>query len=243
MIQLYHVSKDYQQLNALDDLNFQIEQGEIVGIIGKSGSGKSTLLRILNLIETPTKGEIYFGEKEIQTLTKKQIQQTKQTIGMIFQHYNLLSNLTVHQNVALPLKLLGKINHEKVDELLDFVGMRVKSQYYPAELSGGEKQRVAIARALVRNPTLLLCDEPTSSLDEENTEEIIRLLKRIHKEFSPTILFVSHELSSVKTLCERVLVLESGRITDEFFNTPKDVSSPVLSYAERIKRGLKDVRN
>lgn len=242
MIRLHHVSKNYQQVNALEALTFQIDQGEIVGVVGKSGSGKSTLLRLLNLIEAPSEGEIYFQEKEIQTLTKKEIQQTKQTIGLIFQHYNLLSNLTVYQNVALPLKLLGKSSQEKVEELLAFVGMSAKAQYYPAKLSGGEKQRVAIARALVRNPSLLLCDEPTSSLDEENTEEIIRLLKKIHEEFSPTILFVSHELSAVKILCERVFVLESGKITEEFFNTPRSLP-PSLSYVERIKKELNDAND
>lgn len=238
MYTLEHVSKVYEETVALQDISFSVQQGEIVGIVGKSGSGKSTLLRLLNLLETPTEGRLVLADKDVTQLTKKEIQQQKQKIGMVFQQYNLLNNLTVKENVALPLKLIGIKDEKKVLELLSFVGMAHKKDSYPAQLSGGEKQRVALARALTRNPDVLLCDEATSSLDEENTDDVIRLLQRIHQEFPVTIFFVSHELDTVKKLCERVLVMEDSRLLGTVENQPTLIEKSDQPYLEKVQRRL-----
>ena len=238
MYTLTHVSKQYEQTKALQDISFTVDPGEIVGVVGKSGSGKSTLLRLLNLLEMPSEGQLLIDGKEVSQLSKKAMQQQKQKIGMVFQQYNLLNNLTVKDNVALPLKMLGQKNPEKVHELLNFVGMAHKQESYPAQLSGGEKQRVALARALTRDPQILLCDEATSSLDEENTDEVIRLLQRIHEEFAVTIFFVSHELDTVKKLCERVLVMEDSRLLGTVWNTPALSEKEAIPYLEKVQRRL-----
>lgn len=238
MYTLEHVSKVYEETVALQDISFSVQQGEIVGIVGKSGSGKSTLLRLLNLLETPTEGRLVLADKDVTQLSKKEIQQQKQKIGMVFQQYNLLNNLTVKENVALPLKLIGVKDEEKVLELLSFVGMAHKKDSYPAQLSGGEKQRVALARALTRNPDVLLCDEATSSLDEENTDDVIRLLQQIHQEFPVTIFFVSHELDTVKKLCERVLVMEDSRLLGTVENQPTLLEKSNQPYLEKVQRRL-----
>lgn len=237
MIRLEHVSKRYKETVALEDISFSVATGEIIGIVGKSGSGKSTLLRLLNLIETPTSGKVVWDDRKEHT--KKVIQQQKQKIGMVFQQYNLLNNLSVYDNVALPLKMIGKKDDEKVQQLLDFVGLKTKIAYYPAQLSGGEKQRAALARALVRDPEVLLCDEATSSLDEENTQDVIRLLQKIHQEFSITVFFVSHELDTVKMLCERVLVMENGRLLGEISNQPQMIMPKNGSYFDKVKGRMK----
>lgn len=238
MYRLEQVSKRYQDTTALQDISFSVGQGEIIGVVGKSGSGKSTLLRLLNLLETPSQGKLFLADKDVSKLSKKAIQQQKQKIGMVFQQYNLLNNLTVKENVALPLKLIGKKDEAKVVELLSFVGISHKEDSYPAQLSGGEKQRVALARALTRNPDVLLCDEATSSLDEENTDDVIRLLQRIHEEFPVTIFFVSHELDTVKKLCERVLVMEDSHLLGIVDNQPTQLGKNDTPYLEKVKRRL-----
>ena len=238
MYTLKHVSKHYDQMKALQDISFTVAPGEIVGVVGKSGSGKSTLLRLLNLLEMPSEGQLFLDGQEVSQLSKKAMQNQKQKIGMVFQQYNLLNNLTVRENVALPLKMIGQKNPEKVTELLNFVGMTQKQESYPAQLSGGEKQRVALARALTRNPQILLCDEATSSLDEENTNEVIRLLQQIHAEFAVTIFFVSHELDTVKKLCERVLVMEDSRLLGTVDNTPTFLEKETMPYLEKVQRRL-----
>ncbi len=238
MYRLEQVSKRYQDTTALQDISFSVGQGEIIGVVGKSGSGKSTLLRLLNLLETPSQGKLFLADKDVSKLSKKAIQQQKQKIGMVFQQYNLLNNLTVKENVALPLKLIGKKDEAKVVELLSFVGISHKEDSYPAQLSGGEKQRVALARALTRNPDVLLCDEATSSLDEENTDDVIRLLQRIHEEFPVTIFFVSHELDTVKKLCERVLVMEDSHLLGIVDNHPTQLGKNDTPYLEKVKRRL-----
>lgn len=238
MIEIKNITQIYDQQTALNGINLSIADGEIVGIVGKSGSGKSTLLRIINLIEKQTGGTYLLEGEDTSTFTKKTLLQKKHQMGMVFQQFNLLNNLTVQENVALPLKLLGQKDEAKVQELLQFVGMKEKSSEYPARLSGGEKQRVAIARALVLDPQLLLCDEATSSLDEENTGEVLRLLQKIHQELRPTILFVSHELDSIKALCERVVVMEAGEIQGIFPNQPVLLKTEHTSYLERVERSL-----
>ena len=229
MIELVNVSKVYQETHALKNIHFSVQPGEIVGIVGKSGSGKSTLLRLLNLMEQPSEGEIRIDGRNVQTFSKKEVRQQQQQMGMVFQHYNF----------ALPLKLLKEKQPEKIERLLTFVDMAHKAEAYPAQLSGGEKQRVSIARALSRNPKWLLCDEATSSLDEENTESVVRLLHKTHQEFRPTIFFVSHELETVKRLCNRILVMEKGQLIGEFLNNPQQYEEEPLSYLEKVERSLR----
>ena len=195
---------------------------------------------MLNFIEQPTEGEIIFEDKEINHVSKKIIRKYKEKIGMVFQNYNLLNNLNVYQNIALPLKIINKEDKHKVNELIEFVGLEDKINSYPAQLSGGEKQRVALARSLVRNPDILLCDEATSSLDEHNTEIIIKMLKNINKEFNITIIFVTHELNVVKQLCEQVCVMEDGQLLDIIENRTKSVEQDTGSYLENVKRSIEE---
>lgn len=235
MIELVELSKTYQTTQALAPVNLTISDHEIVGIVGKSGSGKSTLLRLINGVESPTTGRIYLDGQHVQALSKEELRQQKAQMGVIFQQFDLLNNLTVTENVALPLKLQRQKNPELVAELLAFVGLTQKAKMYPASLSGGEKQRVAIARALVRQPKYLLCDEATSALDEANTKEIITLLKKVHQRFSPTILFVSHELETVKQLCTRVFVFENSQYLGEIHNHAEIAEQTELNYFETVK--------
>lgn len=238
MYKLENVSKKYRGKFAVENLSFSVASGSITGIVGKSGSGKTTLLKLLNFIEKPTEGKIIFDEQEINKLSKKVIRKYKERIGMVFQHYNLLNNLNVYQNIALPLKIINAENEDRVKELIQFVGLEDKMNDYPFKLSGGEKQRVALARSLVRNPDILLCDEATSSLDENNTEEIIKMLKKINKEYSITIIFVTHELSVVKQLCEEVFVMEDGQLLDIIENKNKSIEKNTGTYLENVKRSI-----
>ncbi|HJF22404.1 methionine ABC transporter ATP-binding protein [Mammaliicoccus lentus] len=238
MYKLENVSKKYRGKFAVENLSFSVASGSITGIVGKSGSGKTTLLKLLNFIEKPTEGKIIFDEQEINKLSKKVIRKYKERIGMVFQHYNLLNNLNVYQNIALPLKIINAENEDRVKELIQFVGLEDKMNDYPSKLSGGEKQRVALARSLVRNPDILLCDEATSSLDENNTEEIIKMLKKINKEYSITIIFVTHELSVVKQLCEEVFVMEDGQLLDIIENKNKSIEKNTGTYLENVKRSI-----
>ena len=231
MYKLESVSKKYRGKFAVENLSFSVASGSITGIVGKSGSGKTTLLKLLNFIEKPTEGKIIFDEQEINKLSKKVIRKYKERIGMVFQHYNLLNNLNVYQNIALPLKIINAENEDRVKELIQFVGLEDKMNDYPSKLSGGEKQRVALARSLVRNPDILLCDEATSSLDENNTEEIIKMLKKINKEYSITIIFVTHEFSVVKQLCEEVFVMEDGQLLDIIENKNKSIEKNSAYYS------------
>lgn len=237
MISLVEVEKKYGSEQALKKVSLEIFSGEIVGILGKSGSGKSTLLRLLNLMEPVTSGEILMAGQAVSGFSKKENQQKRQKIGMVFQQFQLLNNLTVFDNVMLPLKLRGKKDRQKVSQLLDFVGLSDKAQSYPSQLSGGEKQRVAIARGLVGEPELLLCDEVTSSLDEGTKQEVLRLLTTIHEKFQTTIVFVSHELKSVKQLCQRVIVMEAGAVLGEFSHQPV-MKQGEASYYETVKRSF-----
>lgn len=236
MLEAINITKRYDR-SVLDSLSFAVQPGEIVGVVGKSGSGKSTLLRLLNLIETPDSGELLFDGKRIDPLNKKQLLHAQQEIGMIFQNYNLLHNRTVFENVYLPLKLMGK-SSEKVLEMLSFVGMEDKADSYPAKLSGGEKQRVAIARALIREPKILLCDEPTSALDEDTKADVLALLQKVQQTFQPAVIFVSHELTAVRQICQRVFVLEDAVFAAEFVNQPQPIVRKESSYVDKVERSL-----
>ncbi|WEG73754.1 methionine ABC transporter ATP-binding protein [Vagococcus intermedius] len=218
MITLTDISKSFvsqgSQSHALKNLSLSIHKEEIVGIVGQSGSGKSTLLRLINGLEFPDTGTIIVNDRDLNKLNRTALRKHRQEIGMIFQHFNLLENQTVRQNISLPLTLQHNKSEEKVDNLLTFVNLKDKANHYPNELSGGEKQRVAIARSLILEPAVLLCDEPTSALDETHSQEIIQLLKNIHQSFGTTIIFVSHELDVVKSLCQRVAILDHGKLLD-----------------------------
>ncbi|GGI66330.1 methionine ABC transporter ATP-binding protein [Enterococcus alcedinis] len=238
MYQLKQVSHAYGEKQAINELSFSVERGSFVGVVGKSGSGKSTLLRLLNLMESPSRGRLSINGLDVGELSTKEKQRWKQKIGMAFQHFNLLNNLTVAENVALPLKLIGQKDQAYVTELLAFVGLQEKMTAYPSQLSGGEKQRVSIARALVRKPEILLCDEVTSALDEEYADEVLILLQKIHQAFGLTIFFVSHDLAAVKKVCHRVLVLEEGKLQGEVMNTPIKVEMDTVTYFEKVQRRL-----
>lgn len=222
MIQLEHVSKTFTTksgyVHAVKDVSLQIQDGEIYGIIGFSGAGKSTLVRCINLLERPEEGNVIVDGKELLKLTPSQLRETRKKIGMIFQHFNLMRSRTVAQNVAFPLKKSGlskdAIDH-KVRELLELVDLSEKANVYPSQLSGGQKQRVAIARALANDPKVLLCDEATSALDPQTTHSILKLIKDINQKLNLTVVLITHEMGVVKEICDRVAVMEEGRVVEE----------------------------
>lgn len=219
MIEIKNISKTFHQKNqsfkALDKVSLNIEKGDIVGIIGFSGAGKSTLIRTVNLLERPDEGQIIINGKDFTRLNSKQLAEERKKIGMIFQHFNLLSSRTVFDNVALPLELdhTGKEEiKRKVNELLKIVGLEDKANDYPRSLSGGQKQRVAIARALANDPHLLLCDEATSALDPATTQSILQLLRDINQRLGITILLITHEMEVIKAVCNHVAVIDKGKL-------------------------------
>ncbi|TLX24326.1 ATP-binding cassette domain-containing protein [Chryseobacterium indologenes] len=219
MIEIKNISKTFHQkkqsFKALDQVSLNIEKGDIVGIIGFSGAGKSTLIRTVNLLERPDEGQIIINGKDFTRLSSKQLAEERKKIGMIFQHFNLLSSRTVFDNVALPLELdhLSKEQiSKKVHELLKIVGLENKAHDYPKSLSGGQKQRVAIARALANDPHLLLCDEATSALDPVTTQSILQLLKDINERLGITILLITHEMEVIKAVCNHVAVIDHGKL-------------------------------
>ncbi|AZB10721.1 ATP-binding cassette domain-containing protein [Chryseobacterium sp. G0162] len=219
MIEIRNISKTFHQkkqaFKALDQVSLNIDKGDIVGIIGFSGAGKSTLIRTVNLLERPDEGQIIINGKDFTQLSSKQLAEERKKIGMIFQHFNLLSSRTVFDNVALPLELdhisKDQIN-KKVNELLKIVGLEDKAHDYPRNLSGGQKQRVAIARALANDPHLLLCDEATSALDPVTTQSILQLLKDINVRLGITILLITHEMEVIKAVCNHVAVIDKGKL-------------------------------
>ena len=219
MIEIKNISKTFHQkkqsFKALDQVSLNIEKGDIVGIIGFSGAGKSTLIRTVNLLERPDEGQIIINGKDFTRLSSKQLAEERKKIGMIFQHFNLLSSRTVFDNIALPLELdhLSKEQiNKKVHELLKIVGLEDKALDYPRSLSGGQKQRVAIARALANDPHLLLCDEATSALDPVTTQSILQLLRDINQRLGITILLITHEMEVIKAVCNHVAVIDHGKL-------------------------------
>lgn len=216
-------------VHAIKSANFEIEKGEIFGVIGFSGAGKSSLIRCINLLERPTSGEVVINGTDLTKLSSGELRKARRKIGMIFQHFNLLSSATVFDNVAAPLKLnkaSKEVIQKKVTELLEVVGLSNRAQAYPSQLSGGQKQRVAIARALANDPEILLCDEATSALDPQTTESILDLLLDINQKYNLTIMLITHEMHVVKKICDRVAVMEEGNIVEmgsvlEIFSSPK----------------------
>ena len=262
MIRFEHLSKTFQTkdgaFEALKDVSFEIEKGDIYGVIGYSGAGKSTLIRMVNALERPTSGKIFVEDKDIGSLSAKELRSLRKGIGMIFQQFNLLESKTIYDNVAIALKLNGtpkKDIEARVNELLEFVELSDKKSYYPGQLSGGQKQRVGIARALSSDPKILLSDEATSALDPETTQATLQLLKKINKELGLTIVMITHEMDVVKQICNRVVVMNKGVVVEEgdvleVFRDPKnEVTQAMLgtalaarmipaSMVERVKKVL-----
>ncbi|WNR46799.1 methionine ABC transporter ATP-binding protein [Paenibacillus roseipurpureus] len=230
MIHLHNVSKTYitdkTTLQAVSPTSLEVSKGDIYGLIGFSGAGKSTLLRLINRLEQPTTGTIYVNGQDLTSLSPKELREARHSIGMIFQHFNLLSNQTCLQNVEFALEVAGIPSTERkkrAAECLDIVGLSNKAHEYPARLSGGQKQRVAIARSLANNPKVLLCDEPTSSLDPHTTLSILKFLERINREMNVTIVIVTHEINVVKYICNKVAVMENGSIIERLDLSNGDV--------------------
>ena len=241
-ILIQNVSKTYStkdgNVQALKNVNLSIEQGDIYGIIGMSGAGKSTLVRCINYLEEPTEGKIFIKGKELGSFSKKELRKQREDIGMIFQHFNLLMQKSVLENICFPLYIHGKKKTEarkRAKELLEIVGLSDKAKAYPAQLSGGQKQRVAIARALASNPKILLCDEATSALDPQTTASILDLLKEINQKFGITIVIITHQMPVVREICSHVAIMKSGEVVEdgkvsEIFTHPKsDVARELIS--------------
>lgn len=256
IITLNHVCKTFTttdgEVTAVNDLNLTINRGDIFGIIGLSGAGKSTLVRCLNLLERPTQGQVWVNGKDLTNLNDKQLRESRRNIGMIFQHFNLLMQRTVLDNVCFPMELVGvkkKEARKKALELLDTVGLADKAKAYPAQLSGGQKQRVAIARVLAADPKILLCDEATSALDPQTTKAILALLKEINEKLGITIVVITHEMAVVQAICNRVGVLEKGVLVEQgdveqLFRNPQTNAAKNLiyngtAYKESITAGRK----
>lgn len=254
MIKLENIHKVYslgknQTLHALKGISLTINKGEIFGVIGLSGAGKSTLIRIINMLETPTEGRVIIDGEDITDYKEVQLRKVRQSIGMIFQQFNLLSSMTVAQNVAFPLELNKENDSEtiknKVIELLKMVGLEDKADVYPSQLSGGQKQRVGIARALATNPKILLCDEATSALDPKTTSSILKLLQDLKKKLNLTIVIITHQLEVIKECCDRVAVIDEGLISeigktiDVFANPQKDLTKRLVSAV--VRKDLNDL--
>ncbi|WP_056833449.1 methionine ABC transporter ATP-binding protein [Psychrobacillus sp. FJAT-21963] len=247
MIKLHNVGKSFSRFQAIKSVSLTIDKGDIHGIIGASGAGKSTLLRLMNLLELPDEGEVEVNGQKLTNLSSKELRQARKSIGMIFQHFNLVANKTVYENVAVPLELASFPRNERksrVVECLRFVGLENLIDKYPAQLSGGQKQRVAIARALANKPQVLLCDEPTSSLDPNTTAEILEVLENINKNLGVTIVIVSHEMEVIKSICNRVTVMAAGEIYDTVIIEPKRIqlidNSPRYFVEQLTKDGEMD---
>lgn len=256
IITLNHVCKTFTtadgEVTAVNDLNLTINRGDIFGIIGLSGAGKSTLVRCLNLLERPTQGQVLVDGKDLTTLNGRELRESRRNIGMIFQHFNLLMQRTVLDNVCFPMELAGvkkKEARKKALDLLDTVDLADKAKAYPAQLSGGQKQRVAIARVLAADPEILLCDEATSALDPQTTKAILSLLKEINEKMGITIVVITHEMAVVQAICNRVGVLEKGVLVEQgdveqLFRNPQTSAARNLiyngtAYKESITAGRK----
>ena len=242
MITLSHIEKQYEGPNgtvhALRGIDLEIGRGEIFGIVGLSGAGKSTLVRCINLLERPTKGSVIVDGQDMTALSASELRQARKNIGMIFQHFNLLSSATVYDNVAFPLRIAGMAEEsirEKVGPLLSLVSLADKADQYPSQLSGGQKQRVGIARALASEPKVLLCDEATSALDPQTTKAILALIRDINQKLGLTVVIITHEMQVIKDICDKVAVIEDGVITEQgpvvdvFTNPRREMTKEFIS--------------
>lgn len=247
MIQVENLCKSFSTksgtVEAARNISFSIEKGEIFGIIGLSGAGKSTLVRCLNLLERPTSGTIRIKGKNLMEISERKLRKERQNIGMIFQHFNLLMQRTALDNVCFPMEIVGiskKEARKKALEYLKIVGLEEKALSYPSQLSGGQKQRVAIARVLASDPEILLCDEATSALDPQTTKSILELIRKINKEYGITVVVITHEMSVVQEICNRVAVLERGVLVEsgtveELFRSPKTEAARRLVFSGRAQ--------
>ena len=234
-------------VEALSDINLTIEAGDIYGIIGMSGAGKSTLVRCLNYLEKPTDGQVFIEGKDLGTLSEKELRAQRSDIAMIFQHFNLLMQKSVIDNICFPLQIHGvkrKDAKARARELLKTVGLEDKEKAYPAQLSGGQKQRVAIARALASDPKILLCDEATSALDPQTTASILELLKSINEQFNITIVIITHQMSVIREICNRVAIIEHGELVEnglveDIFSHPKSKAARELILRDLPEDGVK----
>lgn len=249
MIELKNISKDFgsgeKAVHAVRDVSLSIGSGEIFGIIGFSGAGKSTLVRCINLLERPSSGSVFVAGQDLTALSAKDLRAARKKIGMIFQHFNLMPSRTVAGNVAYPLKGSGLSKEDiqkKVATLLELVGIGDKADAYPSQLSGGQKQRVAIARALANDPQVLLCDEATSALDPQTTKAILHLLKHLNETLGITIVLITHEMAVVKEICDRVAVMEYGRVVEQgevftVFAEPKqDITKSFIHTTSNLQK-------
>ncbi|TWH79074.1 methionine ABC transporter ATP-binding protein [Sedimentibacter saalensis] len=249
MIIFENVSKSFESygktVEAVKNVNLQMEEGKIHGIIGFSGAGKSTLVRMINLLERPTEGKVILGDTEITLLSEKSLREERKKIGMIFQQFNLFSSRNVYENVAYPLKhskMKKKEIQDKVNYLLELVDLQDKSHAYPSQLSGGQKQRVAIARALAYDPKILLSDESTSALDPQTTKSILKLLKQLNEKLGITIVVITHEMQVVKEICENVVVMENGEVVEQgdvfnvFANPVKQITKDFVDSTSNLSK-------
>lgn len=242
IIQVRDVTKTFvgkdNKVEALKGINLDIHKGEIYGIIGMSGAGKSTLVRCLNFLERPTTGTVFIEGKDLSQLKEGELRKTRTEIAMIFQHFNLLMQRNVIDNICFPMEIKGTSRKDAVKrakELLEIVGLSEKAKAYPAQLSGGQKQRVAIARALANNPKILLCDEATSALDPTTTKSILQLLQQINREYGITIVIITHEMAVVQEICSHVAIIDNGELAEngtveEVFTSPKTAAAKKLVF-------------
>ena len=244
-IEVHHLYKTFEQkgshVEALKDISLEIESGDIYGIIGMSGAGKSTLVRCFNYLERPTEGSVLINGQDLANLTERQLRAQRSDIAMIFQHFNLLMQKNVLDNVCFPMRIQGVKKSEaraRALELLETVGLAEKAKSYPSQLSGGQKQRVAIARALASNPKILLCDEATSALDPQTTASILDLLKDINQKFGITMVVITHQMSVIREICGHVAIIENGQLVEQgrvadIFNHPKSKVARDLIFKDR----------
>ncbi len=248
-IQLINVSKTFdantaKQVKAVRNANIEIKRGEIYGIIGFSGAGKSTLVRLINLLERPSSGQVIIDGQDLTKVSEKELLKRRKKIGMIFQHFNLFESRTVEDNIAFPLSLKKRDAQKRIDYLLEITGLQDKRLSYPNQLSGGQKQRVGIARALANEPDILLCDEATSALDPETTGEVLKLLKKLNKELGITIVLITHQMSVVKEMCDRVAVMDGGKIIEEdtlyniFSSSKQDITRRFIDTASNVRSAI-----
>lgn len=244
IIQVKNLYKAYANgVDALDNVSLDIQKGAVYGIIGMSGAGKSTLVRCLNYLETPSAGSVIVNGKNLSSLSNRGLRESRTKIAMIFQHFNLLMQRNVLQNICFPMEITGvgkKEASKRAKELLELVGLSDKENAYPAQLSGGQKQRVAIARALANNPEILLCDEATSALDPQTTKAILKLLKEINQKYQITIVVITHEMSVIQEICTDVAILSNGRLVEqgsvtEIFTSPKTEEAKNLVFQEETR--------
>ena len=258
LIELKHLTKTFhtktQSVNALSDINLSIEAGDIYGIIGMSGAGKSTLVRCINFLERPTSGQVIIDGKDLATLPDRELRKLRQSVSMIFQHFNLLQQRNVRGNIAFAMEIAGAKRADidkRVDELLKIVGLTERQNNYPSQLSGGQQQRVAIARALATNPKIILCDEATSALDPTTTTSILNLLREINRTMGITVVIITHEMKVVESICSHVAIIDNGELAEhgsveQIFSKPKSPAAKKLIFrkegADAPKLGERMIR-